>query len=190
MRQKGREPHDGVVSPKRSAIPGPPGGAHRIGAHAVAHPELEDAREGGDRGRADDEALENADTRIGLADSHHPQDRRAVHQTVGVERDHEIIGRAETLAKITDVSGLVAVIARPASVMQLGRVVALRISPGLEGRLLLRRDRGVARVAEHEPIERTAFAGRLDALLHGPQTPHRARRVFVANGHQHGCAGR
>ena len=36
-----------VVAPEGAAIADPPGAAHRVAAHAVAHAELEDSREGG-----------------------------------------------------------------------------------------------------------------------------------------------
>ena len=71
----GAMPDDRVVAPVGAAIALPPGAAERVGAHAEPHAELEDAGEGAGRRHADDQALQDADARIGLHDAHQPQDR-------------------------------------------------------------------------------------------------------------------
>ena len=102
----GCEPDDGVVAPIGPAIALPPGAADGVGAHAEPHAELEDAREGAGRGQPDDEALQDAELRVGLHDAHQPQHRIRGHQAVGIEHDREFVLRAPALAEIADVAGL------------------------------------------------------------------------------------
>src|ERR1019366_10381990 len=99
----------------------PRGGAHRVAADPGAHAELENPREGRGGGRSDDKGLDDADAGIGLSDSGQPQDRLAVHQAVGVERNHEFVRVAPTLAEVADIAGLVAAIVGAATVMEAPR---------------------------------------------------------------------
>jgi hypothetical protein len=71
---KGLDAHHGVMAPERTAIAHPPGLPHGVAAHAVPHAELEDAREGRLRRHADNQALEDADLRIGLHHAHQLDD--------------------------------------------------------------------------------------------------------------------
>ena len=106
MRDERRDADDGVVAPVGAAIALPPGRADGPGAHAEPHAELEEARERAGRGQADDEALQNAELRIGLHDAHQAQDRRRGHEAVGVERDGEFVLAAPALAEVPEVAGL------------------------------------------------------------------------------------
>ena len=91
------------------------------------------------RGRADDEALQDADARMRLHDAHEAQDRLARHQAVGVERQHQVVVRAPALAEIAQVAGLEAGVVGAAAIddaLRLGDVAP----PGGDGGLLGRGD--------------------------------------------------
>ena len=177
-----------VVTPERPAIADPPGRAHRVGAHAVTHPELEDARERARRRRADDEALQDAEPRMRLHDAHQPEHRLAGHQAVRVEGQHEFAVAPEGLAEVAHVAGLEAgVLVAPAvdDRVRIGR----RRAPGGDRRLLGRRHLPVRGVAEDEIGEGGAKARPVDAGLHRREPRHGAGRVLVAEGHQDRGAG-
>ena len=178
------DPHERVVSPERAAIGRPPGGAHRVGAHPRPHAELEHAREGRAAGRADDEALENADLRMRLADANETHERFAVHQAVGVEWHHEVVGSAPALAEIADVAGLVARVLGAAAIIQPRRIATGGSPPACDRRLLCRRDRRLIGVAQHKPVETPLFARRREARLHGLHAREGTRRVLVPDRHQ------
>ena len=78
----------------------------RVGAHAEPHAELEDPREGAGGRQAHDQPLKDAEPGIGLHDANQTQHRAGGHQTVGVERDREIVVAAPALAEIADVARL------------------------------------------------------------------------------------
>ena len=61
MSDEGLQPDDGVMAPIGPARPLPPGDPDGMGAHAVAHAELEDPGEGALGRLADDQRLENAE---------------------------------------------------------------------------------------------------------------------------------
>ena len=124
--------------------------------------------------------------RIGLADSRQTHERLAVHQTVGVERNHEFVIGAPALAEVADIAGLITMIVGAAAIDE-ARGVILR-APGGEGGFLLPSDLRIICVAEHEPVEEGAGAGALDARADGAEPRDRASRVFVADRHQHGDA--
>ena len=81
-------PHNRVMPPIRPAVGRPPGLPHGVGAHAKPHAKLKDPRKCRMRGRSDDQALENANLRIGLHDADEIDDGLARHQAVGVKRQH------------------------------------------------------------------------------------------------------
>ena len=113
--------HDRVVAPERAAIADPPGLAHGVGAHAVAHAELEDARERRLRRHADDERLQDADLRMRLHHAHELDDGGAGHDAVGVERQHQFVVAAPAVAEIAHVAGLVAGVVGAAAIGQARR---------------------------------------------------------------------
>src|SRR5215213_7518863 len=106
MRDERRQADNGVVTPIGPAVALPPRAADRIGAHAEAHAELEDARKRVARWQAGDETLQDAELRIGLHDAHDANDALHSHQAVGIEDDRKIVLRAPALAEIADVAGL------------------------------------------------------------------------------------
>ena len=62
---------DRVMAPIRSRIPLPPGAAGGVGAHPVAHAELEDPAEPAGGRHTDNQTLEDAELRIGLHRPNH-----------------------------------------------------------------------------------------------------------------------
>ena len=90
MRHERSDADQRVVAPIRPAVALPPGAADRVGPHAVAHAELEDARERAGARQADDQLLQDADLGVRLHDPHQPHDRRARHHAVGIEHEHVI----------------------------------------------------------------------------------------------------
>ena len=137
MGHERREPDDRVVTPVRPAVGLPPGAADGVGAHAEPHAELEDARKCAGRRHADDQALQDAELRIGLHDAHEAQHGLGGHQAVGVEHQRVVVLIAPAVAEVTDVAGLEAGVhftpavgerdAAAPGVGQLGEV------PGLDG---------------------------------------------------------
>ena len=112
MRHERCDPDQRVVAPVGPAIALPPGAADGIGAHAVAHAELEDARERADIRQADDQLLQDADLGVTLHDPDQADDRRTRHHAVGVQHEHVIEAAALTLQEFPEIAGLVAVIGR------------------------------------------------------------------------------
>src|SRR5690348_5631371 len=74
MGDEGLQPDDGVVPPIGPARALPPGDSRGVGAHAMAHAELEDAGKGAVRRLADHQGLENAEARVRLHGADQPQD--------------------------------------------------------------------------------------------------------------------
>ena len=72
----------------------------------MTHPELKQPREGAGRRGADDEALQDAETRMRLHDPLELQDRFARHQAVAVERQEERIVPAPAPHEVADIAGL------------------------------------------------------------------------------------
>ena len=124
--------HQRVVAPERPAVAHPPGLAHGVGAHAVAHAELEDARERAGRRHADHQALQDADLGVRLHHAHQAHDLVARHQAVGVERQHQRVVLAPAGAEVAHVAGLVAGVVGAAAVDD---AVAIGIGglPGFDG---------------------------------------------------------
>ena len=177
--------HDRVVAPERAAVADPPGLPHGVGAHAVAHAELEDAGEGALGGHADDQALQDADLGMGLHHAGEAHDLLARHQAVGIERQHQRVVGAPAGAEVAHVAGLVACVVGAAAIDD---AVAVGIGglPGLDRLLLGGGDGGVVGVAQHEPGEGAALAGRIDAGLDRAQAQDGALGVLVAQRHEHG----
>ena len=86
----------------------------------MAMAELENTGEEAAAGKPDREALQNAEARMGLHDPHHPENRGAGHETVGVEHHGEIIVLAMMLAEIMHVAALEADIAVAAAIDMCG----------------------------------------------------------------------
>ena len=153
MLAKRRNANQCIMPPERAAIAIPPRSARRIGPHAVAHAELEKPRKARLRWRSDDKTLQDADTRPGLADAHHADDRVAGHQAVGVEGDHEVVVAALIFNELGHVAGLEAVVAcTPAVVQPFGARSGADLPAG-EFFFLATGDLGVSGVAEQEIVE-------------------------------------
>ena len=99
-----------------------------------------------------------------LHDAHHAEDRFAGHQAVGVERKHQLVVAAPTLAEVAQVARLVARILRTAAIDDLVRI-GERSFPSLHRLLLGGRDGGIARVAQNEVAELATIAGPIEALF-------------------------
>ena len=167
MLDEGGDADDAVMAPERAAVGLPPGRAQGIGAHAVAHPDLEQTRERRRVGQADDELLEDADLGALLDDPRQADDRLARHQAVGVEHEHEVEPMPLRAQEVPDIAGLVAGIVRAAAIVQaLGEDRGGRAgsrtgaAPGLPSPVL-------ARVAQDEELEGLRLAGILQAAEHG-----------------------
>ena len=157
-----RDPDDGVVTPVGPAVALPPGAADGVGAHAETHAELEDARKGAGRRHADDQALQDAELRIGLHDAHETQHGIGGHQAVGVQRQGEVMLLAPAVAEVADVAGLEAGIHFAAAIGERNAaapgVRQLREMPALDGGM-----RKVAGVAQHIDVELLRDAARSSA---------------------------
>ncbi len=116
MRTSALWPQNGPQSPTT-------GLAHRVRTHAVTHSELE-MRANAGRRHADHEALQDANFRIGLHHAHETHDLAALHQAVGIERQHQGIIGAPTLAEVAHVASLVALVVRAPAIDD---AVAIRI---------------------------------------------------------------
>ena len=162
-----RDAHQRVVAPERTAVADPPGLAHGVGAHAVAHAELEDAGEArwttacpppGSAGcRSCGWACIMRMRRTISA----PAIRLSASSgSISVEV------AAPALAEVAHVAGLEAgVLLAPA----VDDAVAVRIGrlPGLDRLLLGGGHRRIVGVAQHEIAEGAALAGGVDAGLDG-----------------------
>jgi hypothetical protein len=82
-----------------------------------------------------------------------------------------------------------ALIVGPSAVMQAFRPRRAG-APELEARLLLVRNGRIARVAEHEEVERNRLAGRLERVRDCGQMAENALRLLVADRHDDGGARR
>ena len=183
-----RDAHQCIVAPEGSAIAGPPGAAHRIGPHAMAHAELEHAGKARGRGRADHETLQNAKLRPCLAHAHHAQDRLARHQAVSVERQHEGEITAPCVAELAHIAGLVALIAGAATIMKPRRRIVMAGAQGLEAALFDGSNRRIISVAQDE-IGETGFVARLcQRQDHRLEPGQGAGWILVAHGHDDGGA--
>ncbi len=182
---KRQHAHQRIVPPKGPAVAHPPGLTHGVGAHPVAHAELENAGKSARRGHADHEALQDANLRMRLHHAHQAHDLGARHQAVGIQRQHKLELVAPAGAEVAHVAGLVAdVVAAPAVADAIGG--AGGGLPGGDGRLLDRGDGAVVAVAQDEIAERGALARLLDAVLHDFETLNGSRGVLVAQGHENG----
>ena len=149
----------------------------------MAHAELEGAGEEARARHADDEALQDAEPRIGLHDAHEPQDRRAGEQAVGVERDHEFVVLAPALAEVAHVAGLEAGVLLAVAIEKLIGILGFLLPGG--DRLLLGGDHlGARAVAQNEIIEAVAETGGIQARLDRDHAREGARRIFVPHGHE------
>ena len=106
----------------------------------MTHAELEDAGEGAGRWHPDHEALQNADPGVGLHHAYETHDLAALHEAVGIKRQHQRIVGAPPLAEVTHVAGLVAGIVGAAAIDET-RAVFVGGLPGGEGLLLDHSDR-------------------------------------------------
>ena len=176
MLDEGGDADDAVMAPERAAVALPPGGAQGIGAHAVAHPDLEQTRERRRVRQADDELLEDADLGALLDDPRQADDRLARHQAVGVEHEHEVEPMPVRAQEVPDIAGLVAGVVGTAAVVQaLGKILAG--AQALEQAQLLRCRRGLACVAQNEELEGVRLAGILQAAEHGREVTEDALRA-------------
>ena len=183
MLEKRADAHQRIVPPEGTAIGGPPGGAGRIGAHARAHAELEQSREGGAGRRADDERLQNADLRVGLCDAGQLQDGVSAHVAVGVEHDHRLVGVRAACAEFADIAGLEAGIVDATPIMHTSRRVRPRGTPIGDLALLGRSYRFVRRVGQEMIGKMLRVGGCRQFRLHAYEASDGAGSVFVAYGH-------
>ncbi len=104
------------------------------------------------------------------------------HDAVGIEHDCIVIGPAPRLHEVSDVAGLAPQILLAASVKDTSlRFVALHESR--PRKLLRRADLGLARVREHEQIERRLFRTRLERGPNNIEASEHPRRVLVIDRH-------
>lgn len=168
MGGEGRDAHQRIVPPIGSAIPAPPGGAERVAAHAVAHAELEQAGKGALRRQAHDQALKNAEPRMGLHDPHHGEDGGCAHQAVRIQRQHGLEMGAMGPAEVPHIAGLEALIVAAAPVVQPDP--AFHRAPGGHGCLFRLGNVRQAGVGENEIFERTAVGAVVQLSLDRTQT--------------------
>ena len=116
MRHERSKAQGRIVPPVGSAIGLPPGPADRVGAQPQPHAELKHPREGAGRRQADDQALQDAEPRIGLHDANEAQDGVGGDEAIRVQRDRELMLTAPARAEIADVAGLEAGIGRAPAV--------------------------------------------------------------------------
>src|ERR1700730_144146 len=100
------EADDGVVAPELTAIALPPAGAEHEDAHAKAMAELKNPGKERRARQADGKALQDADPRVALHDSHEPNNSFTAHQTVSVEQDHKFIVVAISFTELMHVAAL------------------------------------------------------------------------------------
>ncbi len=188
MAGEGGDAHDRVVAPVAAARPLPP--RHAAGQQRPVQPGAELLHAGEQGGTADRVAhgLDQPGIRVRLHRAHQPRHRRAGHQAVGVQHDHEVVLGAPATDELGDVARLAPAILRPATVVHLrpaGRT--LRQQPPV--RLLLRRRaRGGPRVAEHEQVGGAERLARQRPGHHAGGGEH-AHRVLLVDRQQHGGAG-
>ena len=174
-----------VVAPIGPTVALPPGAPDRVGAHAVAHAELEDPRERAGTGQADDQLLQDADPGLLDHDAHQPHDRRARHDAVRIQHQHEVEPGAVELEKIPEIAGLVAVIVDAAAIVQTLRTTGSP-SPAFERRNLGDRDLRDPCIAEEKRFEVERDAGCIQAGDRLLEVSDHARRLLVAHWH-HKC---
>jgi hypothetical protein len=151
----------------------------------VAHAELEHAREGALRRRADDEALQDAEPRMGLHHVDHAHDGLAAHEAVGVQRQHQVERAPVRAAEVAQVARLEPRVVLAAPVDDAAGILNIGLPRG-DRRLLRRGDIGLGGVAEDEVSETIALARGVETLLHDAQAPDRPGRLLVAHGHEDG----
>ena len=181
MGDEGLQPDDGVMAPIGPARSLPPGDPDGMGAHAMAHAELEDPREGALRRLAGNQRLEDAEPRIGLHDPHQAQHRRGGHQAVGIEHDHMVVVAVGPLGELAQIACLEAGIRRPAPVVKESGAGMAKLERG-EFALLGRGDLGLAAVAQQMKGEAVGPGRGLQALDHGIEPGEDARHILMADG--------
>ena len=116
MATEGLAAEDCVVAPIGAGITLPPGLPRSPAAHACAHAELEQAREGRRRGPPDDQLLHDGKIGLRFHDRDQAQHRIGRHDAVGVERDEERGIPGVMIQEVHHIAGLEAVIRRAAAI--------------------------------------------------------------------------
>src|SRR5262245_2109615 len=140
------------MAPVRTAVSLPPCAADRVGPHAEPHPELENAGESARRRQTDHKSLQNSESGICLHQTNQTQDRLRSHETVGIERDRELVISAPSLAEIANVAGLVPRIHGAPPVCRPETVFPSR-GELADARFFSLRNRRVTGIAQHIQVE-------------------------------------
>ena len=150
----------------------------------MAHPELEDPGEGGGRGRADHQRLQDAQPRVALHDAGHAQDRLARHQAVGIERQEQVVALAPAPQEVADVAGLPGVVAGAAAIDGVSEPRA----PALHRRVLGGGDLGLGGVGEDEEVVGMPLPRQVQRAADLGEPRQRPVGRLVADRHRHGRA--
>ena len=162
---EGLGPHDGVVAPVVAGVAEP--GAQAAGQHRAvdAAGELLHAAERRDAADELRRGLQDAELVVALHAQRQLDDAVGLHQAVGVEHEHEGVGRTPALDPVVDVAGLAAQVAAAVAVED--AVADHRVGAGgVDDRLLGDPDVGAGGVAEDEDVEGVAGAARLELAHH------------------------
>ena len=114
-------------------------------------------------------------------------ERGPAHDAICIQHDHKVVTPAPPLAEVGYVSGLTTGVGKPTTVVELGGMVPL-LAQRPPGRLLRQGNGGVGGIAEQIDIEAITVTRARQRLNGGGQAAHDPGRVFVTDGHDHGCA--
>ncbi len=187
---EGLHPDDGVVPPVVGVVAGPPGHAPRQHRTIEATGELLGAGEEAVTVHHNGRRLDKAQARLGVHRGGQTGQGPALHQAVGVQHHHVVIGAAEPPHPVGDVPGLAVQVYRPMPVVDRRRGHRRR-GERTVARILLAQDRRIGGVAEDEDVEGAPDALGHEGFPHGLQAgEQQARRLVVDRGQDRGAAGR
>ena len=176
------DPHQRVVTPERTAIGRPPGVADGVGPHAMAHAELENAREATPCRHARHEALQDSELR-GWACIMRTI-RTMVSPVIRLSASRGSINskdEPQREQKSRTLPALKPSLSDAAAIDHTMRRAGFQ-RPRVGHRFLLDRQNRVIRVAEDKIGEALTEARRIDALLDDAQALERPAGIFIAQG--------
>ena len=185
---EGGDADDGVVAPVIALGARPPGDAVGDQRAVEAAGELFGA---GEKAVAVDDhrhGLQDAEARVALHGPGQTRQGVALHQAIGVEDDHEVVGGAERAHPFGDVAGLAVDVLRAVAIEDAG---SLRQAPAQGAVALDLRPLDVfaGGVAENEDIEGVGGAGGVDRAPDGQESGGQVVGNLVVDRREEGGAG-